>query len=95
VHTVELDRVKCRGSRYFDKFPEEKKHFPFKDVPKEELRKSKKFHAHCNNVMTALDAIVFNIADGELIVNLLEKLGRSHNRHGIKPSSFGVDFSRV
>ncbi|KAJ3645412.1 hypothetical protein Zmor_023072 [Zophobas morio] len=73
---------------FFDKFPEEKLHFPFKDVPKEELKGSKKFQAHCNSVMTNVDALIANLNDGELLVNLLEKLGKSHKRHQLKPPSF-------
>ena len=83
-------RARKRVSRFFDKFPEEKLHFPFKDVPKEELKGSKKFQAHCNSVMTNVDALIANLNDGELLVNLLEKLGKSHKRHQLKPPSFAV-----
>ncbi|RZC38666.1 Globin domain containing protein, partial [Asbolus verrucosus] len=73
---------------FFKKFPEEQDHFPFKGVPIDQLKTSKKFHAHCSNVMYAFDALVDHINDSELLVNLLQKIGKSHKRHGIKPANF-------
>lgn len=40
--------------------------------------------------MTALDSLITNLDDAELVVNLLEKLGKNHKRHGIKETAFDV-----
>ncbi|XP_015838448.2 globin [Tribolium castaneum] len=73
---------------YFEKFPATKNYFVFKDVPNEKLKTDKKFHAHCNSVMVTLDSLIANLNDGELIVSLLEKLGKNHKRHGIKDDAY-------
>ena len=74
----------------FEKFPEEQQHFPFRDIPFEELGASKKFHAHCSNVMYSVDSIIDSLGDAELLVNILQKIGRNHHRNYVKPISFWV-----
>ncbi|RZC38668.1 Globin domain containing protein [Asbolus verrucosus] len=72
----------------FKKFPEEHQNFPFRDIPYEELHASKRFHAHCSNVMYAVDAIIDSLNDSELLVNILQKIGKNHHRNNVKPISF-------
>jgi hemoglobin-like flavoprotein len=72
----------------FEKYPEEHQNFPFRDIPFKDLSSSKKFHAHCSNVMYAVDSIIDSLKDSELLVNILQKIGRNHHRNSVKPISF-------
>jgi hypothetical protein len=74
----------------FEKYPEEHQNFPFRDIPFKDLSSSKKFHAHCSNVMYAVDSIIDSLKDSELLVNILQKIGRNHHRNSVKPISFWV-----
>lgn len=76
----------------FQRYPEEHQNFPFRNIPYEELPTSKVFHAHCSNVMYAIDSIIDNLKDGELLINILQKVGRNHHRNIVKPISFWVSY---
>ncbi|CAG9858122.1 unnamed protein product [Phyllotreta striolata] len=63
---------------YFEKFPDAKGVFPFKDVPTAELSTNARFRAHCNSVIYAVASIVDSVDNIDLLVPILEKVGRSH-----------------
>ncbi|XP_034937439.1 uncharacterized protein glob1 [Chelonus insularis] len=65
----------------FDAYPDIKQMFPdFKDLPKDQLKGNKKFHAHCQMIMStinnAVDAFLNN--DIQLFTMILKMTGERH-----------------
>jgi len=73
---------------FFEKYPEEQQHFPFRDMPVKELNSSKKFQAHATGVMYAVSSIVDSVNDSDLLVNILIKIAENHKRRKITADSF-------
>ncbi|CAD6213861.1 GSCOCG00011100001-RA-CDS [Cotesia congregata] len=72
----------------FDKYEDTKEMFPdFKDIPNEELKKNKKFHAHCQMIMSVVNNAVnaFLSDDDELFTAILKITGERHAKHAKNP----------
>jgi hemoglobin-like flavoprotein len=75
--------------RFFTENPSYQQLFKsFKDVPMSELKTNKKVLAHANSVMYAISSLVDNLEDPECLVEMLGKLGTSHNTRGIDMDKF-------
>ncbi|XP_060522147.1 uncharacterized protein LOC132699447 isoform X2 [Cylas formicarius] len=72
----------------FMKYPNYQKLFPFRDIPRDELPKNKRFRAHCISLMYAFTAIVNNVGDTELLQELLSKQGVAHVPRGVQEMSY-------
>ncbi|XP_059476070.1 hemoglobin subunit beta [Neocloeon triangulifer] len=74
---------------FFVMYPHHQKLFPaFANLSVEDLRKNKKFTAHCSNVMFSLTGLVDGLDDTEVLVELCAKIGNSHARHHVPPQAF-------
>ncbi|XP_074094602.1 uncharacterized protein LOC141524540 isoform X1 [Cotesia typhae] len=72
----------------FDKYEDTKKMFTdFKDIPDEELKNNKKFHAHCQMIMSVVNNAVnaFLNDDDELFVTILKITGERHAKRAKNP----------
>ncbi|XP_044760112.1 globin-1-like isoform X2 [Coccinella septempunctata] len=72
----------------FDKYPEYKKLFPFKDVPDEELKNNMKFKVHCSSVVYNLNQIIDSLDNSELVLGMLDKLATNHIKHNAPHEGF-------
>ncbi|CAH1169870.1 unnamed protein product, partial [Phaedon cochleariae] len=69
--------------RLFEIQPNHQKPFPFRDIPTQELPKSKKFHAHCNSVIYSVGSMVGAIDDNELLESIGLKIGSNHKTRSV------------
>ncbi|KOC64471.1 Globin [Habropoda laboriosa] len=68
---------------YFQQYPQYQKVFPaFKDVPLDELAASKKFQAHCQNIVSTLSNAIDALNDVDLMEAILHTAGERHGRRG-------------
>ncbi|XP_042909335.1 globin [Parasteatoda tepidariorum] len=74
--------------KFFHKYPEYQKLFPFADVPLEKLRDDKKVLAHAMAVMYALNSIVDSLGDVDCLVQILVRIGSGHKPRSIQPIHF-------
>lgn len=73
---------------YIVKYPEDQEMFSFKGVPIKELPQNKKFQAHAALIMYTLTSIVDSLANPDLLVSVLEKIGKNHLKLAIPAQSF-------
>lgn len=73
---------------FFKNNPEHKNLFPFRDVPNEDLYKNKTVQAHATAVVYALSAMIDNLENTEVLINLLTKNGQSHAKRNIPPKGY-------
>jgi len=75
--------------RFFTEYPDHQQYFKsFKDVPISQLRGNKKVLAHANNVLYAITMLVDNLDDTDVLVEMLEKLGKNHRRRKLTIDKF-------
>ncbi|GFT60083.1 hypothetical protein NPIL_313461 [Nephila pilipes] len=75
--------------KFFETFPEYQKLFKgFANVPMSELPQNGKLLGHALSVMYALNSIVDNLYDIESLLQVLEKIGVSHQPRNIDGSHF-------
>lgn len=86
----------CHYERFFSDYPKHQKAFrSFANVPYDELTKNKRFMAHAYTVISAVDGLVENIDDPEMLFEMLLKTGMNHGkRHKIESDSFDVSNNR-
>lgn len=72
----------------FDKYPQYHQLFTFRDVPINELKDNKRFHAHCNNLMYGFAAIVDNLGEKDIVVELLVKQGQNHKERKVPEKAY-------
>lgn len=73
---------------YFKQFPEYQKMFPFRDVPIAELPTNKKLKGHGTNVMYALSAVIDNLNNTDVLIDLLEKNGETHSKRNVPEKAY-------
>jgi len=74
---------------FFTGFPEYQKLFRgFADVPLEKLGENKRFQAHAFTVLNAINGLVDNLDDPEVLSELLLKTGQNHGRRTLKRGEF-------
>jgi len=74
---------------FFSGFPEYQKLFRgFADIPLEKLSENKRFQAHAFTVLNAIDGLVDNLDDPEVLTELLIKTGQNHARRTLKRGEF-------
>ncbi|XP_065338829.1 globin-like [Cloeon dipterum] len=74
---------------FFGMYPHYQKLFPdFAHLKLEEMKKNKKFAAHCSNIMFSISGLVDGLDDTEVLVELCAKIGNSHARHHVPPQAF-------
>ncbi|GFV19587.1 hypothetical protein TNCV_478131 [Trichonephila clavipes] len=77
--------------KFFETYPEYQKLFKgFANVPMSELPQNGKLLGHALSVMYALNSIVDNLSDVESLLQVLEKIGISHQPRRINGSHFQV-----
>ncbi|XP_053607120.1 uncharacterized protein glob1 isoform X1 [Plodia interpunctella] len=59
-----------------------------KDLPEDQFTVKNQFKAHVLNFMSSLNLAVTNLHQPEVVIALMEKLGTSHKKFGIKPKHF-------
>jgi len=59
-------------------------------VPLDQLKENKRLKAHAFTVMTAINGLVDNLDDPEVLTELLLKTGRNHAKRGTKAGDFQV-----
>ncbi|XP_055681767.1 globin CTT-VIIA isoform X2 [Lutzomyia longipalpis] len=77
--------------RFFEKFPDNQKYFPFRNVPRENLKGSVMFRSHAGRVVAVFQKAVdaFNTADPvATLVEIWTEIARTHFRRQIKQKSF-------
>jgi len=75
--------------RFFTDYPKYHKAFKsFANVPFEDLPKNKRFLAHSFTVISAVDGLVDNIDDPEMLDEMLLKTGINHARRKIAGDAF-------
>ncbi|KAK9887743.1 hypothetical protein WA026_000059 [Henosepilachna vigintioctopunctata] len=74
--------------KLFEKHPQYKKLFPFRDVPDDKLKDSASFKVHCSRIMYNLREVVDNLDDGELVVAMLDKIATNHKKHKAPAQGF-------
>ncbi|XP_033183838.1 globin-like [Bombus vosnesenskii] len=68
---------------YFKRFPQHHRAFPpFKDIPADDLLDNKKFHAHCQGIMSTLNDAIDALDDIDLVDAILHTTGKRHGRRG-------------
>ncbi|XP_045476109.1 globin-1-like [Harmonia axyridis] len=72
----------------FEKHPEYKQLFPFRDVPKEELKNDLKFKVHCSTVIYGFDQIIENLTHTDILLAILEKMAMNHIERKAPPEGF-------
>lgn len=55
-----------------------------------ELKTNTKVKGHATSVMYALSAIVDNLNNNDVLINLLIRNGEAHNKHGVPPRAYWV-----
>lgn len=79
--------------RYFKCYPEHQNAFkPFKDVPLDELRRNKRFQAHCVGIVSTLNEAFNALDDPELMRAYLNVSGERHAKRGQGRKEFDVNY---
>lgn len=79
---------------YFKRFPQHHRAFPpFKDIPADDLLDNKKFHAHCQGIMSTLNDAIDALDDIDLVDAILHTTGKRHGRRGQGRQEFIVSLS--
>jgi hemoglobin-like flavoprotein len=74
---------------FFKGYPEYQKLFRgFADVPLDQLAENKRLKAHAFTVMNAINGLVDNLDDPEVLTELLIKTGQNHQKRKVKPGDF-------
>ncbi|KAM9780490.1 cytoglobin-1-like [Neosynchiropus ocellatus] len=78
--------------RFFKDFPSSKKFFrDFKDLEPKELEESVRFKRHAGRVMNAINTLVHNLGDSDVISSTLKVLSSSHaDKHRVDPVYFKI-----
>jgi len=76
-------------NHFFEMYPHYQKNFKgFANVPREQLQENKRYQAHAFTVVSAINGMIDNIDDPELLSELLIKTGQNHKRRLIKIEDF-------
>jgi len=76
-------------SIFFTQYPEYQSLFRgFADVPLDRLSDNKRFQAHAFTVLNAINGLVDNLDDPEVLTELLLKTGQNHGRRSLKRGEF-------
>lgn len=79
-----------RDCSLFQHEPGYQKLFPFRDVPKDQLKENKRFLAHCNSFMYGFSSLVDNVGDADILIELLKKQGEAHKPRGVEARAYDV-----
>lgn len=72
-------------------FPEYQKLFRgFADTPMDQLPENRRFKAHAFTVVSAINGLIDNLDDPEMLCELLVKTGQNHAKRSIKIGDFKV-----
>lgn len=64
--------------------------FPFRNLPIEKFAEDKKFQAHCANIVYTLGAIIENLDNTDVLVEMLKKSGETHGRRKVPEKAYWV-----
>ena len=79
---------------FFNQYPEYQQKFPgFAHVPLDQLAENRRLKAHAITVMNAINGLVDNLDDPEVLTELLIKTGQNHARRKLQLSDFTVSLS--
>lgn len=79
------------SNRFFQQYPDYQKKFrSFANVPVAELADNKRLQAHAFTVMKAIDGLIDNLDDPEVLTELLQRTGANHARRGLVIADFQV-----
>ncbi|OXA57298.1 globin [Folsomia candida] len=74
---------------FFTMFPEYQKLFRgFADTPMDQLPENRRFKAHAFTVVSAINGLIDNLDDPEMLCELLVKTGQNHAKRSIKIGDF-------
>ncbi|XP_055711127.1 globin CTT-VI [Phlebotomus papatasi] len=77
--------------RFFEKYPHNQKYFPFRNVPRENLKGSAMFRSHAGRVIAVFQKSVdaFNTADPVgTLVEIWTEIAKTHFKRNITQTSF-------
>lgn len=74
----------------FETNPEYQQLFPFRDIPRKQLKENGCFQAHCVSVMYALSSIIDNVDNAPMMTQLLVKQAANHVTRNVPHQAYSV-----